>query len=86
MEEIESLDVRILGRFLIICFCSFRDVAAEDDCGIEGILSRLDRERNKNFGFGFREKDENTCSQSYDHEDVSLVEASMDSVWWFYSF
>ncbi|XVF44150.1 hypothetical protein PTKIN_Ptkin02bG0097900 [Pterospermum kingtungense] len=54
-------------------------VAAEDDCGIEGILSRLERERNKNLGFGFREKGDNTFSQSNDYEEVSLVEASMDA-------
>ncbi|XP_016692660.2 protein PTST homolog 2, chloroplastic isoform X2 [Gossypium hirsutum] len=32
------------------------EVAAKDDCGVEGILSRLERERNVNFGIGFRDK------------------------------
>ncbi|XP_022726439.1 uncharacterized protein LOC111282569 isoform X2 [Durio zibethinus] len=54
------------------------EVAAEHDYGIEGILSRLERERNRNFGFGFREKGDNTCTQSNDYEEESLVEASMD--------
>ncbi|XVE75178.1 hypothetical protein DITRI_Ditri12bG0074800 [Diplodiscus trichospermus] len=55
------------------------EVASEDDCGIEGILNRLERERNINFGFGFREKGDNICSQSTDNEKESLAEASMDA-------
>ncbi|KAK6281686.1 hypothetical protein POUND7_015511 [Theobroma cacao] len=55
------------------------EVAAEDDSGIDGILSRLQRERNVSFGFGFREKgDNNACTQSNDSEEESLVQASMD--------
>ncbi|XWS63569.1 hypothetical protein CRYUN_Cryun06bG0111400 [Craigia yunnanensis] len=55
------------------------EVVAEDECGIEGILSRLERERNMNFGFGFREKGDNTCFQSNDYEDKNLVDASKDA-------
>ncbi|XWS34942.1 hypothetical protein CRYUN_Cryun21dG0080800 [Craigia yunnanensis] len=55
------------------------EVVAEDDCGIEGILNRLERERNMNFGFGIREKGDNTCSQSNDSEEESIVQASMDA-------
>ncbi|XWS68881.1 hypothetical protein CRYUN_Cryun04dG0131700 [Craigia yunnanensis] len=55
------------------------EVAAEDDSGIEGILSRLDRERNMDFGFGFKERGDNICSQSNDYKEESLVEASMDA-------
>ncbi|XVF02290.1 hypothetical protein REPUB_Repub04eG0162800 [Reevesia pubescens] len=55
------------------------ELAAEDDCGIEGILSRLERERNINFGFCFREKGDNTCSQSNDNEEESLVQTSIDA-------
>ncbi|XP_022734551.1 uncharacterized protein LOC111288060 [Durio zibethinus] len=55
------------------------EVAAEDDCGIEGILSRLERERNMNFGFGYIEKGSNTCSQSNDSEEESIAQASMDA-------
>ncbi|XP_039039999.1 protein PTST homolog 2, chloroplastic-like isoform X2 [Hibiscus syriacus] len=53
------------------------EVAAEDDCGINGILSRLEKERNVNFGIGFKEKIVNTCSQTNCTED-SLVQASTD--------
>ncbi|XWS34944.1 hypothetical protein CRYUN_Cryun21dG0080800 [Craigia yunnanensis] len=56
------------------------EVVAEDDCGIEGILNRLERERNMNFGFGIREKGDNTCSQSNDSEEESIVQASMDAI------
>ncbi|OMO51667.1 hypothetical protein CCACVL1_29656 [Corchorus capsularis] len=56
-----------------------QEVVAEDDSGIEGILSRLERERNINFGFGIREKGHNnTSSQSNDSEEESLVQSSMD--------
>ena len=79
-RKLESLEFGILGRFLTKCFCSFREVAAADDCGVESILSHLARERNMNFGFGFREKGDKTCSQSNDYEDKNLVEASMDAV------
>ncbi|KAK8529505.1 hypothetical protein V6N13_102419 [Hibiscus sabdariffa] len=54
------------------------EVAAEDDCGINGILSRLEKERNINFGIGFREKGDNTCSQTNCTEEESLVQASTD--------
>ncbi|OMO55130.1 hypothetical protein COLO4_36184 [Corchorus olitorius] len=56
-----------------------QEVVAEDDSGIEVILSRLERERNINFGFGIREKGHNnTSSQSNDSEEESLVQSSMD--------
>ncbi|XVF84815.1 hypothetical protein PTKIN_Ptkin17bG0069700 [Pterospermum kingtungense] len=55
------------------------EAAAEDDCGIEGILSRLERERNMNFGFGFKKKGDNTCSQSDNGEEESIVQASTDA-------
>ncbi|KAK8492573.1 hypothetical protein V6N11_030797 [Hibiscus sabdariffa] len=54
------------------------EVATEDDCGINGILSRLEKERNINFGIGFREKGDNTCSQTNCIEEESLVQASTD--------
>ncbi|MBA0637746.1 hypothetical protein Godav_024556 [Gossypium davidsonii] len=54
------------------------EVAAKDDCGVEGILSRLERERNVNFGIGFRDKGDNTCPQTNCTEEESLVQASTD--------
>ncbi|KAE8730267.1 5'-AMP-activated protein kinase-related, putative isoform 2 [Hibiscus syriacus] len=54
------------------------EVAAEDDCGINGILSRLEKERNMNFGIGFKENGFNTCSQTNCTEEDSLVQASID--------
>ncbi|GLT36991.1 hypothetical protein SLA2020_113350 [Shorea laevis] len=47
--------------------------AAEDDSGIEGILSRLERERSLNFGFGFKEKEISDCVPCNDHEDNSVA-------------
>ncbi|GMI74925.1 PROTEIN TARGETING TO STARCH 2 [Hibiscus trionum] len=45
------------------------EVAAEDDFGINGILSRLEKERNVSFGIGFKEKG---------GDEESLVQASTD--------
>lgn len=42
-----------------------REAAGDDDSGIDGILSRLEKARNINFGLATREK-ENTHSQSDD--------------------
>ncbi|OMO57959.1 Immunoglobulin E-set [Corchorus olitorius] len=83
-ESIES-EVESRGSSTINPSCSpsssgrSQEVVAEDDCGIKGILSRLERERNINFGFDAREKgDNNTCPRSSDSEEESLVQASMD--------
>ncbi|GMJ13142.1 PROTEIN TARGETING TO STARCH 2 [Hibiscus trionum] len=54
------------------------EAAAEDDCGINGILSRLEKERNMNFGIGFKDQGDNTCSQTNCSEEESLVQASTD--------
>ncbi|XVF82493.1 hypothetical protein PTKIN_Ptkin16aG0053300 [Pterospermum kingtungense] len=70
-SEVESSGTSYSGRSL--------EVAAEDNCGIDGILSRLERERKMNFGFGFREKGDNTFSQSNNSEEESIVQAPMDA-------
>ncbi|GLT55815.1 hypothetical protein SLA2020_289030 [Shorea laevis] len=51
---------------------SLEEVAAEDGSGIEGILSRLEKERNINFGFGFNEKEISALFPSSDHKDDFL--------------
>ncbi|KAL5761879.1 hypothetical protein ACOSP7_018143 [Xanthoceras sorbifolium] len=51
-----------------------------DDSGIEGILSRLEKERNINFGFALRE-DENTTHLQSDHDkDDWLAGTSKDVI------
>ncbi|XP_021685445.2 protein PTST homolog 2, chloroplastic isoform X2 [Hevea brasiliensis] len=52
------------------------ETAAVNDSGIEGILSRLEKERNMNFGFGLREKAENTYVQSNGLEHNLLAKSS----------
>ncbi|XP_012091962.1 protein PTST homolog 2, chloroplastic isoform X2 [Jatropha curcas] len=42
------------------------ETAAENDSGIEGILSRLEKERNISFGFGLQERTGDTGVQSND--------------------
>ncbi|KAL4281488.1 hypothetical protein GQ457_03G007470 [Hibiscus cannabinus] len=54
------------------------EAAAEDDCGINGILSRLEKERNLNFGIDFKDKGDSTCSETNCTEEESLVQASTD--------
>ncbi|KAK8655361.1 hypothetical protein V6N13_107942 [Hibiscus sabdariffa] len=54
------------------------EAAAEDDCGINGILSRLEKERNMNFGIDFKDKGDNTSSKTNCTEEESLVQASTD--------
>lgn len=55
-----------------------------DDSGIEGILSRLEKERNINFGFSLREKENTTHLQSDHDEDDWPAGTSKDVVSWFY--
>lgn len=52
--------------------------AIEDDSGIEGILNRLEKERNTNFGFGLREKGNTACVQSDGRKDDRHVETSKE--------
>ncbi|XP_039068893.1 protein PTST homolog 2, chloroplastic-like isoform X2 [Hibiscus syriacus] len=54
------------------------EAAAENDWGINGILSHLEKERNMNFGIGFRDKGDNTCSHTKCTEEEYLVQASTD--------
>ncbi|KAJ4823259.1 hypothetical protein Tsubulata_042383 [Turnera subulata] len=43
------------------------EAAAEDESGIEGILNRLEKERNASFGFGLRDKRNRSHLHSDDH-------------------
>ncbi|XP_031247414.1 protein PTST homolog 2, chloroplastic [Pistacia vera] len=52
------------------------EATAEEDSGIEGILSRLEKERNINFGFNSREKGKASPNQCDDHEDDWLERTS----------
>lgn len=62
--------------------CLLRDATAEEDSGVEGILSRLERERNIKFAFNSREKAKAPPIRSYDHEDEWLVRTSKKLVSW----
>ncbi|GLU09330.1 hypothetical protein SLE2022_261960 [Rubroshorea leprosula] len=55
---------------------TLEEVAAEDGRGIEDILSRLEKERNINFGFGFNEKEISARFPSNDHKDDFLPQQS----------
>lgn len=46
---------------------------AGDDSGIDGILSRLEKERNMNFGFSLKEKEIGTRLLSENGEDDRLA-------------
>ncbi|KAJ8773746.1 hypothetical protein K2173_006396 [Erythroxylum novogranatense] len=52
------------------------EIAAEDDSGTEGILHRLEKERNRNLGFGLRRKGGSTNVQSNDLKSDWLAGAS----------
>ncbi|KAJ0039147.1 hypothetical protein Pint_23143 [Pistacia integerrima] len=52
------------------------EATAEEDSGIEGILSRLEKERNINFGFNSREKGKASPNQFDDHKDDWLERTS----------
>ncbi|KAJ0095168.1 hypothetical protein Patl1_16311 [Pistacia atlantica] len=52
------------------------EATAEEDSGIEGILSRLEKERNINFGFNSREKGKASPNQCDDHKDDWLERTS----------
>ena len=59
---------------------SLREAATADDSGIEGILSRLEKERNINFGFALRDKENTTQLQSDHEKDDWLAGTSKDVV------
>ncbi|XP_048235253.1 protein PTST homolog 2, chloroplastic isoform X2 [Ricinus communis] len=52
------------------------ETEAEDDSGIEGILSRLEKERNMNFGFGLSETGGSTHVQVKDFAHGLLAKSS----------
>ncbi|KAK1552061.1 hypothetical protein Q3G72_009753 [Acer saccharum] len=54
------------------------EAATADDSGIEGILSRLEKERNINFGFALRDKENTTQLQSDHEKDDWLAGTSKD--------
>lgn len=72
--------------YIFCIFCLVREQAIEDDSGIEGILNRLEKERNTNFGFGLREKGNTACVQSDGRKDDQHVETSKEEVNWFFYF
>lgn len=59
---------------------SIREASAEEDGGIEGILSRLEKERNMNLGLGLREKTNTERVLSNTGKSDSLARISLDSV------
>lgn len=55
------------------------EASAEEDGGIEGILSRLEKERNMNLGLGLREKTNTERVLSNTGKSDSLARISLDS-------
>lgn len=65
-------------------FLSNREIEAQES-GIEGILNRLEKERNRTLGLGFREKDIISSGNNED-KDNSHHRSTTDSVSKFYFF
>ncbi|KAK9119443.1 hypothetical protein Scep_017536 [Stephania cephalantha] len=79
IEGGDSLDAS--GRIKSSAVSSFsgRGEKVENDVGIEGILSRLEKERNLSFGICFEEKQDKVHALVRDNQADSQLEISTDS-------
>lgn len=63
----------------IVTFVLNREMLGEEDSGIEGILNRLERDRNLSFGINLRENVHGTHASSKDDGDHRHFGSSADS-------
>ena len=72
-------DHTFMGRQYDLCNLH-REMAAGDESGIEGILNRLERQRNLSFGFDLRSKGNGTSFPSIHAKDDRYLGTSIDAV------
>lgn len=69
MIQMDELDMYSTNSFKF-CFLSNSEKEAEES-GIEGILNRLEKERNSSFGLGSKEKEDSISSGNNEDENNS---------------
>lgn len=70
------------GDLNCICFLCREMETTEDEIGVEGILSRLQKQRNLTFGLGLGDKEHSTFLPSSDGKEDWHPKLSTDLVSW----